>query len=118
MTFFDMVLWDQFLRIQILMLFLPCFSCILGSIHDKLFPVITVELHKQDDTLHQKCKQLRHLPPEYIGISKQFCCSVQNEVSVLLLPLHEHLWTFFKCSLFEIIYFKTSCRHIAVIRIC
>ncbi|KAK2145184.1 hypothetical protein LSH36_697g03146 [Paralvinella palmiformis] len=58
-------------------------SYIMGNLHNELFQVILEECNDKDTALRQKCETLRHLPPEYLGIVKQLCCSMPNAISEL-----------------------------------
>ncbi|XP_041358464.1 ankyrin repeat domain-containing protein 27-like isoform X3 [Gigantopelta aegis] len=55
-------------------------SYVLGSVHNKVFPVICDRFRLEDDGLLSKCRRLNGVLPETLGVKKEFSCALPSAV--------------------------------------
>ncbi|XP_067648665.1 ankyrin repeat domain-containing protein 27-like [Haliotis asinina] len=55
-------------------------SYVLGSVHQKVFPVICEEFAADDQLLSRQCQKLSGVTPEHLGVRAEFSCPLPSAV--------------------------------------
>ena len=67
--------------------------CVIGSVYQKLYPVICSKCTDEDDRMLTKCRNLSGLTPDHLGVPKHFCCPVTSAVSWgLFFSINRQTW--------------------------